>query len=221
MVDLAPLKARLETLASRDWNLPAIDARFEKLVTHGIIKKPGLKEENLLEKRMILNRVQRRAEEYCHLTRNCAKGTATALLEEFGLGNMACIKALAPFPGLALSGGLCGPVSGGLMALGLYFSSDNIADYQDKRHYLAARQFLERFQETFGSLLCPDIQEILLGKYYNPMAGAKNREDFDKAGARGKCPVAPGLGARIAAEIIIESVETELHPSPTETTAKR
>ncbi|MBW1786415.1 MAG: C_GCAxxG_C_C family protein [Deltaproteobacteria bacterium] len=206
MVDLAPVKARLEILASRDWNLPAIEARFERLAAQGITKKAGLEEEIDLQKEMILDRVQRRAEEYCYLTRNCAKGTVTALLEEFGLGNMACIKALAPFPGLAMSGGLCGPVSGGLIALGLYFSSDNIADYQDKRHYLAARQFLERFQNIFGSLLCPDIQEILLGKYYDPMAGAKNREDFDKAGARGKCPVAPGLGAKIAAEIIIESV---------------
>ena len=206
MVSLALIEARLEALSSRDWNLPAIEARFERLVDQGIPKKARRKEEIISQKEIILDRVQRRAEEYCHLTRNCAKGAAAALLEEFGLGDVACIKGLAPFPGIALSGGLCGPVTGALMALGLYFTGDNIADFEDKRHYAAARRFLERFENMFGSLLCPDIQELLLGKYHDPMAGEKNREAFDKAGARVKCPVAPGFGARIAAEIMIEGV---------------
>jgi C_GCAxxG_C_C family probable redox protein len=206
MESLALIEARLEILSSRDWNLPAIEARFQKLVDQGTTKKERRNEKITSQKDMILDRVQLRAEEYCHLTRNCAKGTATALLEEFGLGNMTLVKALAPFPGIALSGGLCGPVTGALTALGLYFTGDNIADFEDKRHYAAARRFLERFENIFGSLLCPDIQEILLGRYFDPMAGPENREAFDKAGARTKCPVAPGFGARIAAEIMIEGV---------------
>ena len=71
------------------------------------------------------------------------------------------------------------------------------------------KKYLRRFKEAFGSLLCPDIQESLLGKYYDPMASPQNREEFDQARAREKCPVAPGLGARLAAEIIIESMEKE------------
>jgi hypothetical protein len=210
MADLVLLKARLETLAGYDWNLPAIEARFQKLIDGGIEKKLLPKEEIVLHKQEILDRVQRRGEEYCYLTRSCAKGSAAALLEEFGLGNMECIKALAPFPGLGMTGGICGPVSGGLIALGLYFSSGNIADPQDVSSYPAAWIFLKRFKDIFGSLLCPDIQEILLGKYYDPMASMKNLEDFNKARAREKCPLAPGFGARIAAEIIIESMEKKL-----------
>ena len=130
-----------------------------------------------------------------------------ALLEEFGLGNMEIVKALAPFPGLALTGGICGPVAGGLVAIGLFFSDNDLANYENPRHYLAAREFIKRFKKTMGSLLCPDIQERVLGKSFDPFAGPKEREAFDASGARRKCPVAPGLGAKIAAEIIIESLE--------------
>ena len=211
MPDVEFLKARLETLLDRDWDLPDIEARFQKLLDQGIAKNALSKEEIILQKQEILDRVQQRGEEYCYLTRNCAKGSATALLEEFGLGNMEIIKALSPFPGLGMTGEICGPVSGGLIALGLYFTSEGISDYHDVRAYPGARKYLERFKDTFGSLSCPDIQETLLGKYYDPMAGPQNREEFDQARAREKCPVAPGLGARLAAEIIIESMEKEVN----------
>ena len=206
MPDVEFLKARLETLLARDWDLPAIETRFQKLLKDGIVEQVRSKEETIHQKQEILDRVQRRAEEYCYLTRNCAKGSATALLEEFGLGNMEIIKALSPFPGLGMTGGICGPVSGGLAALALYFSSEDTSEYQDARSFPAAHKYLERFKYTFGSLACPDIQEVLLGKYYDPMAGPQNREAFNEAKARQKCPVAPGLGARLAAEIIIESM---------------
>ena len=98
-------------------------------------------------------------------------------------------------------------MTGGLMALSLYFSPPDLTDFQDTRTYLFARKYLHRFQEAFGSLLCPDIQAFILGKYYDPMAGGENCQAFNKAQARDKCPLAPGLGARIVAEIIIVSIE--------------
>jgi C_GCAxxG_C_C family probable redox protein len=207
MPDREALKTRLDELTHRDWNLPAIKARFNKLVAEGIPKKRLVPKEVNNHKKEILDRVQLRAEEYCHLTRNCAKGSAAALFEEFGLGNMEIIRGLNPFPGIAMSGGICGPVTGGLMALSLYFSPQDLTDFQDTRTYSFAREYLHRFQEAFGSLLCPDIQTFILGKYYDPMAGGQHYEAFNKAQAREKCPLAPGLGARIAAEIIVESLE--------------
>lgn len=125
---------------------------------------------------------------------------------------MEIIKALSPFPGLGMTREICGPVSGGLLTLGLYFSGEDTSSYQDVASYPAARKFLRRFKECFGSLLCPDIQGILLGKHYDPMAGPENLKAFNQARAREECPTAPGLGARIAAEIIIESMEKENKP---------
>jgi len=207
MADVQQLQEKVEELVHRDWDAPAIEARYRHLVEKGIPKKELQRQEILRHKEEILNRVQRRAEEYCYLTRSCAKGSCLALLEEFGLGNMENIRALSSFPGIAMTGGICGPVSGGLTALGLYFSDKDPAEYENPSHYIAARKFIQRFEKTMGSLLCPDIQESLLGRSYDPFAGLEEMDAFNTSGAREKCPAAPGMGARIAAEIIIESME--------------
>jgi hypothetical protein len=55
----------------------------------------------------MLDRVQRRAEEYEYLTHSCSKGSALALMEEFGLGNWAIIRAMSAFPGFGMTKGIC------------------------------------------------------------------------------------------------------------------
>ncbi|MBW1704261.1 MAG: C_GCAxxG_C_C family protein [Deltaproteobacteria bacterium] len=203
------LNERMIILSRREWDLPAIEKRFKNLVENSIPKKRLDRQAILPNKAEILDRVQTRAEEYCYLNRSCAKGSTLALLEEFGLGNMDIIKAMAPFPGLAMTGGICGPVSGGLIAIGLFFSDEGLTDYRNPLPYIAARAFIERFEKAMGSLLCPKIQDQLLGGNYDPFAGPEELEAFDQSGAQEKCPVAPGLGARIAATIIIESLEKD------------
>ena len=114
----------------------------------------------------------------------------------------------AAAPGIAMSGGICGPVTGGLLALGLYFSSPDIMNHDNPVAYLQARVFLDRFAAALGSLHCPAIQERLLGKYYDPMASPENMKEYFASSARNNCTVAPGIGAAIAAEIIIDSMES-------------
>lgn len=200
------LKARQKILAEREWDLPAIETRFRRLVDEGIASKKLDPETIKTEKAALLDRVQLRAEEYCYLTRNCAKGSATALFEEFGLGSMEIIRGLGPFPGLGMSGNICGPVTGGVMALGLYFGDADLIKHGDPLPYVMAQKYLKRFEAAMGSLMCPDIQKTLLGKYFDPMSGADNQKEFNQAKAREKCPLAPGVGARLAAEIIVDSM---------------
>jgi len=160
MANFQELHERVEALVHRDWNLPAIQKRFRHLIENGIARKNLSPELIKGQKDEILNRVQRSAEEYCYLTRSCAKGSCLALLEEFGLGNMEIVKALAPFPGLAMTGGICGPVSGGMVAIGLYFSDKDLANFENSAHYIAAREFIGRFKKAMGSLLCPEFRNV-------------------------------------------------------------
>lgn len=198
---------RLKEIAGREWNTAQIKSRFGNLVRNGITQKT-LDRQNLpREKDAIIERVQYRAEEYCYLTENCAKGSAMALFEEFGVGNMEIIRGLAPFPGIAMSGGICGPVAGGLMTLGLFFSHKDVTNHDAARAYIYSRIFIKKFTAVFGSLYCPDIQKKLLGKYFDPMASMENMKAFSSSNARGNCTVAPGIGAGIAAEVIIESMK--------------
>ena len=209
MPDYEALKKKVDELAERVWDGPAIEARYKKLAAEGIPRKTLNRDEILANKQQILDRVQRRGEEYNFFARNCAKGTALAIIEEFGLGNMEIIKALSPFPGFGGTGWMCGGVTGGLIALGLYFGSDDVQDYDAVgATIMAARKFMPRFEQEVGAVVCPKIQEdVVFGRYMDPAASPENMEAFAEAKGFEKCGLLPGIGARLAAEIIIESME--------------
>ena len=208
MADYEALKAKVEELAERDWDAPALEARYKKLVAEGIPRQTLDQDEILATKEQIPDRVQRRGEEYNFLARNCARGTALAVMEEFGLGNMEIIKALSPFPGFGGTGWMCGGVTGGLIALGLYFGSEDITDYEATgATIMAARKFMPRFEEELGSVVCPKLQEdVIFGRYMDPAASEENMQAFAEAKGFEKCGLLTGIGARLAAEIIIESL---------------
>lgn len=209
MADYEALKTRVHELAEREWDMPGIEARYKKLAAEGIPKKTLNRDEILANKQQILDRVQQRGEEYNLLARNCARGTALAVMEEFGLGNMEIVKALSPFPGFGGTGWMCGGVTGSLIALGLYFGSDDMLDYEAVgATIMAARKFMPRFEEGLGSVVCPKIQEdVIFGRYMDPAASEENMEAFANAKGFEKCGLATGIGARLAAEIIIESLQ--------------
>lgn len=202
------IREKARELSERDWDLPSIEARFRKMMEGGIPARTLVAGDMLRDRDQILDRVQRRGEEYCYLTRNCARGSSLALMEEFGLGNMDIVRAMGAMPGIAMSGGACGGVSGGLIGLSLYFSSDDLTSHQDPLPYIMAGRFISRFREAMGSLSCADIQKSIFGTYYDPMASLENLVAFNNARSREKCPLAPGWGARLAAGLIIDSMET-------------
>jgi len=209
MADYEALRAKVQELAERNWDIPAIEARYKKTAAEGIPRKTLVRDQFLAYKGEILDRVQRRAEEYNFFARNCARSTALAVMEEFGLGNMQVVKALSPFPGFGGTGWMCGGVTGGLIALGLFFGSEDLQDYDAVRVTIgAARQFMPRFEEQVGAVVCPKIHEnVVFGRYMDPAASPENMEAFAEAKGFEKCGLLPGIGARIAAEIIIESLE--------------
>jgi C_GCAxxG_C_C family probable redox protein len=208
MTDYQVLKARVRQLAETVWDVQGIEARYKKLMEEGIPQKTLNPEEILANKEEILDRVQTRAEEYNFFAQNCARSTALALMEEFGLGNMEIVKALSPFPGFGGTGWMCGGVTGGLIALGLFFGSDDLQDFEAVGATIgAARQFMPRFEEKVGSVICPKIHEdVVFGRYMDPAASPENMEAFAQAQGFEKCGLLPGIGARIAAEIIIDSL---------------
>jgi len=208
MADVSTLKSKLQELAERKWDLPAIEDRCKELVNQGIPAKILNKDTILAKKKEVLARVQRRGEEYNYFMGNCARSSALAVMEEFGLGNLEVIKAISPFPGFGGTGWMCGGVSGGLAALGLFGCRDSILEPSAMRNtMMAAKQFMARFEEEAGAVTCPKIQEdVVFGRYMNPGAGPENMKAFEEAKGFEKCSLFPGIGARIAAEIIIENL---------------
>ena len=156
----------------------------------------------------VLDRVQRRAEEYEYLSHSCSKSSALAVMEEFGLGNMDVIRAMSPFPGFGMTGEICGAVTGSLIALGLFFGDDDLENYEATgRTMTAAREFIPKFKEELGTINCPEIQEeVIFGRYMDPRGSAEKFQAFIEARGYHKCALPPGVGARLAAGIILDSL---------------
>jgi len=209
MTDYAALKKKVDELAERDWDVAAIEARIKKLVAEGIPKKTLNPKEMLANKEQILDRVQLRAEEYNFITKNCAQGTALALMEEFGLGNMEIIKALTPFPGVGGTGEICGGITGSLITFGLYFGNDTPLDFEAmNKTIMTAQKFMAFFEGEIGHMYCADIIEtVILGHRLNPGESEEAMVAFTNEKGFEKCGLPPGIGVRLAAEFIIDSMK--------------
>jgi C_GCAxxG_C_C family probable redox protein len=209
MADYAALRKKVDELAARDWDEPGLQARIRKLAAEGIPKKKLDRDEILANKEQILDRVQRRAEEYNFILKNCAQGTALALMEEFGLGSMEIIKALTPFPGVGGTGEICGGITGSLIAFGLYFGSDNRLDYGAMNEtIMTSQKFMAFFEGELGHMYCADIIEmVILGHRLNPGDSEEAMMTFSTEKGFEKCGLPPGIGARLAAEFIIDSMK--------------
>jgi len=209
MADYEALQARVQELAERDWDMPALEAKIRKLTAEGIPKKKLDPKEMLANKQQILDRVQRRAEEYNFILKNCAQGTALALMEEFGLGNMEIIKALTPFPGVGGTGEICGGITGGLITFGLYFGGDDRLDFEAMgKTIMTAQKFMAFFEGEVGNLYCADIiEKVILGQRLNPGESEEAMIYFTNQKGFEKCGLLPGIGARLAAEFIIDSMK--------------
>lgn len=208
MADYVALKRKVDELAAREWDENAIKARINKMSRNGISRRKPDAKKMLADKQRILDHVQLLAEENNFYLKNCAQATALALMEEFGMGNMEIIKALTPFPGIAGSGKICGGISGSLIAFGLFFGPDEPPDFVKMNNtILIAQKFLESFEKNIGYQYCSDIiEKVTIGYKLNP--GESDAAMMKFAGEKGfeKCGLPPGLGARIAAGLMIDSM---------------
>lgn len=208
MADYKALQVKLKALAGRDWDMAAIEARCRAAVAAGFSRKLPGADEALRDRERILARVELRAEEYNYFAGNCARGTALAVMEEFGLGSVEVLRALSPFPGFGSTGWMCGGVTGGLAAIGLYRGSDDLGDFESMGAAMGmAKQFMERFGEAVGAYTCPKIQEdVVFGRYMDPGASPENMARFEQEKGFEKCSMLPGIGARIATDIILGDI---------------
>ncbi len=91
MADYEALKAKVQELAERDWDVPALEARVRELAAKGIPKKKLDPQDLKANKEQILDSpCQRRAEEYNFILEELRPGHGTGpAWRNFGLGSMA------------------------------------------------------------------------------------------------------------------------------------
>ncbi len=130
------------------------------------------------------------------LSDNCAQTAFAVLQQAFNLDGADILKALTPFPGLALRGETCGAVTGCLMALGLVYGRDDLGDMRGfLRSLPPARRFCRRFVEQNGSTACAQILEQKLGRAFN-LADQAEALEYAAAG-----------GAAACAQVVVSAVQ--------------
>jgi C_GCAxxG_C_C family probable redox protein len=135
---------------------------------------------------------------------NCAQTSFAILNEEHDLDGDLILRALTPFPGIALRGETCGAVVGSLMALGLVYGRDDLKDWSAYiRSLPPARKFCRRFEELHGSTACNAILEEKLGKSFN-LADQVEAMQYAISGGPEVCAEVVASAVGIAAAIIQE-----------------
>ena len=151
----------------------------------------------------VLKKVTEKAHQILLQSGNCAQTSFFVLKEQFDLDDGKILRALTPFPGVALRGETCGAVIGSLMALGLVFGRDNIDDMPGYLRSLpSARKFCRQFEKEHSSTMCGAILETKLGKRYN-LANPMESAMYLSSGGPEKCAEVVASAVRIAAEIMM------------------
>lgn len=154
--------------------------------------------------RELLDELDEKAAKYLAISMNCAQTSFIVLKEQYKLDDGAILKALTPFPGIALRGETCGAVIGSMMALGLLYGRETLDDQQGFLASLSpARTFCYRFEKELGSTRCGDILEAKFGKRYD-LTDPVHVAEWQAAGALDKCTAVVRNAVRIAAQIIME-----------------
>ena len=138
----------------------------------------------------------------------CTRCVLAALNEHLHLtsseGIKECIKASTAFAaGVARMGESCGALTGGIMAIGLVVGSERLdlfEKYEDTME--ESYKLYNAFKERYGTTLCFEIQEKVLGRSYD-FKNKKDGEEWYKDGGLDKCPLVCATAAGIAAEIIL------------------
>lgn len=154
----------------------------------------------------IYQRLESKVDETLPLCGNCAQTTFLSLQEELDLEGGEILKALTPFPGIALRGETCGAITGGLMILGLIHGRDkeNLTNWQAYLDSLPpSRRFCRRFEDEFGSTMCGEIVETEFGRSFD-LADPVDAMQWFECGALEKCGRVIKKGVRLVAEIVLE-----------------
>ena len=133
-------------------------------------------------------------------TQNCAQSAFFGLEQHFELEGGPMLKALAPFPGIALRGETCGAVTGAMLALGLVFGTDD-GSGDLSTTYAPARELCQRLEELKGSLQCADLLEQGIGRSIDFTSPIEFR-DYSASGGPAYCAGIVTAAVQIAAEII-------------------
>jgi C_GCAxxG_C_C family probable redox protein len=160
--------------------------------------------------REVAEKAYQLGKEYEKTYRGCSQCVIAALQDALDIRNDDIFKSatgLAGGTGLACDSG-CGAYIGAVLVLSSLVGRErnNFSDPEGirfKTHELV-RKFRKKFIQEYGSVICRDIQNKILGRYYY-LPDPQEFEKFHDAGAHDvHCPEVVGKAAKWMTEIMLE-----------------
>lgn len=158
----------------------------------------------------IADAVARSAYSYNRAYEGCSRCVLVAVNDHFAMVSDArafgeCVKASTGLSaGVARMGETCGALTGAIMAVGLEFSSPQLASFDCYAQTMSiARELFQKFEATYGTVNCTQIQTKLLGRKYD-FSLEQDRDAWYADGGLDVCPRVCATAARLAAEIILD-----------------
>jgi len=132
----------------------------------------------------------------------CAESVLTSVSDEAGVISPLIPRIATGFcGGIARTRGMCGAVTGGIMALGILYGRDN-AEQSYETVYEKVQQFLQAFEAEYKSTNCFELTGYDLGK-------EEERKAFFEKGMIEKCRQFTGRAASLVAELISGKEDNE------------
>jgi C_GCAxxG_C_C family probable redox protein len=125
----------------------------------------------------------------------CAESVLLAVAEHAGIQDELIPRIATGFcSGISRTGGMCGAVSGGIMAIGLYLGRNSPNDNRDAC-YEIVRVFMARFSSQFGALSCFELTGVQLGT-------PEGQAAFKEKGLIKECTNYVGEATRMVVELV-------------------
>lgn len=87
---------------------------------------------------------------------NCSQAVFSAYASQLGIDDETALKLASPFGGgVARQGDVCGAVIGAMLVLGLAKGNATLAARDET--YRMAEEYIKRFQEQHGTILCHEL----------------------------------------------------------------
>ena len=134
----------------------------------------------------------------------CPQCVLAAVQETLGLVDDQMIKASHGLSGggALLGEGICGALSGALLALSAKYGRDRdkLGSGRGMNNFQKAKEFTERFRKEFGGVTCKELQQQFTGRTYD-MWQADQYKAFDKDRGN-QCAHATGTVTRWLVELL-------------------
>ena len=123
-----------------------------------------------------INSLQLEAKKFFSGHYNCAQATFLPFALRYGMSKDIAAKLALPFGGgMSQEGQVCGAVSGGVLAIGLFIGTSEDDPRQKTACYEMAKELIYRFKALHGEINCPGLLGYNLG---NQSGKVRNRDPY-------------------------------------------